>query len=237
MDIEELVGKKNSNLVSIDGSLVHQDILKDWVALKDSAKKSGFELAIVSSFRSFDRQLQIWNEKVSGKRLVLDSSGLKLDINLLSDEDLLFSILKWSALPGTSRHHWGTDIDVYDKSSVNSQYDIKLTDDEVLNGGVFAPFHDWLDDEVKNKRNFNFFRPYERKQMVLYSAFKKPPMIADERWHLSHKTISCRYSEKINLDRLYDFFSNQNDILLKDSILKNFENIYENFIKVSLIKI
>lgn len=235
MDIEELVGKKNSNLVSIDGSLVHQDILSDWVALKDSAKKSGFELAIVSSFRSFDRQLQIWNDKVSGKRPVLDSCGVKLDISLLSDDDLLFSILKWSAIPGTSRHHWGTDLDVYDKSAVNIEYDVKLTDDEVLNEGVFSPLHDWLDNEIKNKKSFNFFRPFERKEMVPYSAFKKPPMISDERWHISHKTTSSFYSREINESKLHHFFTNQNDILLKDLILKNFENIYENFIKVSLL--
>jgi len=236
LDIAEFIGQKNSNLISIGESTIHQDILEDWLALKQSAKIAGFDLSIASAFRSFGRQLQIWNDKVLGKRPVLDPSGLNIDIGHLSEEELLFSILKWSALPGTSRHHWGTDLDVYDKSSVSSKYEIKLIENEVSDGGVFASFHDWLDDEIKNKRNFDFFRPYERKEMMLFSALKKPPMISEERWHISHFSISSLYAEKISFNTLYNFFKTRDDILLKNSILKNFENIYENYIKVSIEK-
>jgi LAS superfamily LD-carboxypeptidase LdcB len=236
LDITELVGKKNTKLISIGESEIHKDILEDWLALKESAKIAGFDLSIASAFRSFDRQLQIWNDKVLGKRPVLDASGLSIDIDYLSEEELLFSILKWSALPGTSRHHWGTDLDVYDKSSISNKYEIKLTENEVSNGGVFASFHDWLDGEIKNKRNFDFFRPYERKEMMLFSVLKKPPMISEERWHISHNTISSLYAQKICFDTLFNFFKTRDDILLKKSILKNFENIYENFIKVSIEK-
>ena len=51
----------------------------------------------------------------------------------------------FSALPGASRHHWGTDIDVYDANAVSSDYVVQLSLKEVGSGGVFDSLHKWLD--------------------------------------------------------------------------------------------
>ena len=45
---------------------------------------------------------------------LLDADNQPLDALQLGDMERLHAILRWSALPGTSRHHWGTDLDIYD---------------------------------------------------------------------------------------------------------------------------
>ena len=103
--------------------------------LRALAGKQGFDLRICSSFRSFERQLAIWNNKASGLRPVLDDSGAEININQLGEWQQAQAILRWSALPGASRHHWGTDFDIYDASAIDSDYRIQLTPEEVEGEG------------------------------------------------------------------------------------------------------
>ena len=76
-------------------------------------RPAGFNLQVASSWRSFERQLAIWNGKWRGAPL-LDADNQPLDALQLGDMERLHAIPRWSALPGTSRHHWGTDLDIYD---------------------------------------------------------------------------------------------------------------------------
>ena len=48
------------------------------------------------------------------ERPLLDARNQPLDALQLGETERLHAILHWSALPGTSRHHWGTDLDIYD---------------------------------------------------------------------------------------------------------------------------
>lgn len=116
---------------------------------------------MLSGFRSFEQQLLIWNRKATGQRAVLDSQARPLDIARLSDRELVFAILRWSALPGASRHHWGTDIDVYDEAARPEGYEVDLVPDEVNPGGMFGPLHAWLDDRILTGTSFGFYRPYD----------------------------------------------------------------------------
>ncbi|MCB9651596.1 MAG: M15 family metallopeptidase [Deltaproteobacteria bacterium] len=77
----------------------------------------------------------------------------------------LRAILNWSALPGGSRHHWGTEMDVVDLAAVPPDYRVRLLPDEVAPGGPFHPLHQWLDE---NLERFGFFRPYARLQGGMY---------------------------------------------------------------------
>ena len=116
MQAEALTGQTDSHLAEV--STLHQTLLAehnvhhDLMALVNAADTAGFQLEIASGFRDFSRQLLIWNNKFSGQRTMLDSHSQPLDPSRLSDEEKLFAILRWSALPGTSRHHWGTDFDI-----------------------------------------------------------------------------------------------------------------------------
>ena len=67
------------------------------------AKKEGIILEIVSGYRSYDRQKSIWNRKYKSN----EASGL-------SPKKNIHKIIEYSTLPGTSRHHWGTDVDIID---------------------------------------------------------------------------------------------------------------------------
>jgi hypothetical protein len=60
--------------------------------------KKGIELAITSSYRSYEDQKIIWNNKVLGTRAVLDSHSNPVDISKKTKEELLFLILRWTAL-------------------------------------------------------------------------------------------------------------------------------------------
>ncbi len=112
-----LTGQTDEHLCSpadaeLLGARVNCDVVQPFLQLKDEAREAGFDLRILSGFRGFEEQLSIWSRKATGKRAVLDSDAVPLDIAALSDKELVFAILRWSALPGASRHHWGTDLDV-----------------------------------------------------------------------------------------------------------------------------
>jgi len=89
-----------------------------FAALRRAARHAGLELVAVSGFRDFDRQLEIWNAKYAGTRPVLDAAGALLDMAVLEPAQRIDAILRWSALPGASRHHWGTDFDLIDAGAV-----------------------------------------------------------------------------------------------------------------------
>ena len=145
--------------------------------LRQRAKKAGFDLAVASGFRSYTRQLAIFNAKAAGERVVMGEHGHALDLSTLNDTALLDAILRFSALPGTSRHHWGTDVDVWDASAVGQGYALALTPDEYASGGVFAAMSEWLDTLVAADDAEGFFRPYARDHGG----------VAPEAWHLSYR--------------------------------------------------
>ncbi len=75
-----------------------------------AAQKDGIKLVINSATRNFKHQKNIWDSKWNGKKAV---DGKKLPpVSKLAGKDRVLKILRWSAMPSTSRHHWGTDIDM-----------------------------------------------------------------------------------------------------------------------------
>src|SRR5690606_23241791 len=91
------------------GQPVHRELIPAWNELVAEARRAGFDLAIASGFRDYRRQLAIWNDKADGRRPLLDEHGEPLDAGALAPWPLARAILRWSALPGASRHHWGSD--------------------------------------------------------------------------------------------------------------------------------
>jgi LAS superfamily LD-carboxypeptidase LdcB len=201
------------------GARVHEDVVEPFLQLKREAQKEGFELAILSGFRDFDRQLGIWNRKASGEQAVLDSNAEPIDIDSLSERELAFAILRWSALPGASRHHWGTDLDVFDATAKPEDYEIELIPEEVHSGGMFGPLHDWLDERIAADTSFGFFRPYE---------FDKGG-VAPERWHLSYSPVTLRYEKLLTTDVIRNTIQRAT-IELKGVALENLDEIYEKFV-------
>lgn len=201
------------------GAPVHRDVVRPLRALREDARTAGFDLTVLSGFRGFDRQLSIWNRKAGGELPVLDSDATPVDIRTLTERELVFAILRWSALPGASRHHWGTDVDVFDAATRPEGYEIELIPEEVDAGGMFAPLHDWLDTCMEAGEAHGFFRPYDRDRGG----------VAPERWHLSHRPMAATFERGLTVDRLHAVVS-AGDIALKDTVLEHLEEIWNRFV-------
>ncbi len=162
MTPEQLTGNDPSYLTSIligsKSFLVDPKAGQDLRHLMLTAEKAGFRFHIASGFRSFNDQLSIWNRKVSGELTVRDSNNCVVDISGLTESTIVRAILNWSALPGTSRHHWGTDFDVYDADALPEDAQILLEPWEYKSGHQ-ADFSQWLTENVEKH---GFFFPYDK---------------------------------------------------------------------------
>lgn len=222
-DWQVLTGLSRAPLVAVDTNAahyLHQEVLLHWMNLAASAAAAGFDLQIASAWRGFERQQAIWNGKAAGQRPVLDAQGNALDIASLSEDELLFAMLRWSAIPGCSRHHWGTDVDVFDAAAVPADYRVQLTTEECVDSGVFANFHCWLDKKLQEP-DAVFFRPYSRDNGG----------IAPERWHLSCKPIAACYEKLLDEKKLLDWLMTQ-DIALKNRIAAHWHEICQRYVCV-----
>lgn len=199
---------------------VHRQMLDPLLFLAERAASAGFIFKVASSYRSFERQLLIWNNKARGLRPVLNDVGEVMDINSLPERDKVFAILRWSALPGASRHHWGTDVDVYGGAQIDPDYQLQLTVAETQGDGPYAEFHRWLDDELA-QGNSDFFRPYAQDRCG----------IAPEPWHLSYAPLATNFSQQLSTEILRAQLA-QTELELKQTVLDNLDEIFQRFIRV-----
>lgn len=219
-NVKELsLGLDETQMVYVnENQKLHRVLLSPLTQLQEFAGKAGFELQVVSGYRGFDRQLAIWNAKAAGLRPVLDAQGQPMNIEVLSDEQLMFAILRWSALPGGSRHHWGSDFDVVDAGSIRDDYQVQLTVEETQGQGVFSEFHRWLDSTLVNE-SFGFYRPYQRDLGAT----------APEPWHLSYAPLADTVQRSLSLPAITELLVGS-DIYLKDTILKHLPDIFDRYI-------
>lgn len=189
--VHEITGQSRSHIIQHYSPrfAAHKEAAESFLDMRSDAMKEGFCLHPFSSFRDFNTQLRIWNQKFSGKKPLYTRDGQKIDYASLTEEDLIHHILAWSALPGTSRHHWGTDIDVVDLNAVTDDYSIKLLPEEIEVGGVFHPLHCWLNDNI---HRYNYFRPYETYKGGMYP----------EPWQLSYAPIATTAINEITIEIL-----------------------------------
>lgn len=184
----EILGLEMARLCEVNRHYLQPQVHRAFAELAAEAEKAGFGLAIASAHRSFERQLRIWNGKLCGERPVLDDRDRPIDLSCLDSQECLHRVLRFSALPGTSRHHWGSDLDVYDAAAVPADYRVQLSVAEVEGQGVFAPLHDWLDERISSGQSFGFYRPYDRDRGG----------VAPERWHLSYAPIASLCSPHLD---------------------------------------
>ncbi len=179
MNDGELTGQDRTHIETVPEPqcALHVHVVAPFLNLRRAALADGFELTPQSSFRDFSRQLTIWNGKFSGQRPMVDASGQPVDVRELSPLERVEAILLWSALPGASRHHWGTDVDLIDARATPPGYRVQLTPEEFARGGPFAPLGEWLE---ANAARFGFFRPFRG---VLSGVRPEP-------WHFSFAPVA-----------------------------------------------
>ncbi len=215
-----ILGKTTDHLVPVEGTkfFVHKNMLHDFLKLQREAQYAGFDLQIASAFRDYDRQLQIWNAKATGQRTILDDQERPLEFSKLSPTEIVFAILRWSAIPGCSRHHWGTDVDVFDANTQKLE-EVKLVPSECEGTGPAARMHAWLDDQMASNTSFDFFRPYKTDHGG----------VAPERWHISYYPYSRRLLEAYTIS-LFKKNISESEIALKDVLLEHAEEIFHRYI-------
>lgn len=151
--ILELMGKSDITLHGEDINL--QKAAHDaFLAMKKAAYSDGIDLKIVSSYRSFYRQEAIFERKFLK---YTEEDGMQ-------PLEAIDKIIEYSTIPGTSRHHWGTDIDVID-GYPKTNGDV-LVPEKFETGGPFENFKKWMDDNA-NDYDFHLVYTDEPKDAVL----------------------------------------------------------------------
>jgi LAS superfamily LD-carboxypeptidase LdcB len=179
LDELELTGRVRTHVALVPElkCTLHPHAAAAFRRLKSAAATSGIDLDAVSGFRDFERQCAIWNGKYRGERPLIGRDGQTLAPATLTAAELVDAILIWSALPGASRHHWGSELDVIDAAAVPAGYRPQLVPEEFAAGGPFAALDHWLAEHLGS---YGFFRPYATDRGG----------VRPEPWHLSYAPVS-----------------------------------------------
>lgn len=207
---------ESSDFVNVDGYFVDKEVLPFYNKLKERLAEDGFALRLESGYRPFERQLSIWNRKASGELKLLDANGVPME-RPADEEKLMYAILTWSALPGASRHHLGSDLDVVDGNACPEGYEVQLTPAEC--NGMFAPFHQKLTQLMDSGDAFGFSR-------VFVPGRGK---IQPEQWHIAHLPTSRKRLENFSLTELRRIYE-RTDIACKSALLDNLDRLAEDYI-------
>jgi LAS superfamily LD-carboxypeptidase LdcB len=213
----ELTGRTRDHVVDLETPrcTLHREVAGPFLELRAAAAGAGIDLVPVSSFRDFQRQRLIWNGKCRGERELLDRDGQRLDPATLDQDGLVSAILLWSALPGASRHHWGTDMDVIDAAAV-PEGGARLEPAEYAPGGSFSRLNDWLHE---NAARYGFYRPYAVDRGGVHP----------EPWHLSHAPLAQQAMAAFSLHMLGDALAAE-EIDALDAVRRRLPEIYERYV-------
>ncbi len=163
--IEELMGKADIDLYGEDINL-REEAHDAFVEMRKAALADGIDIKIVSSYRSFDRQAAIFERKY-----------LKYTDDGMEPLDAIEKIIEYSTIPGTSRHHWGTDVDLID-GSPKVDGDV-LVASKFETEGPYEKFKLWMDE---NSEKFNYY--------LVYTNNPKRRGFKYEPWHYSYAPLS-----------------------------------------------
>jgi LAS superfamily LD-carboxypeptidase LdcB len=214
---QQIMGVDDSHVCSVDE---HHSLLPEvrdaFKLMQEVAGNIGLDFQICSSFRSFNKQLSIWNRKWRGELPLYTLDGKILETEKLSDDEKIHAIMLWSALPGASRHHWGTDFDFYDKASVTQQsHDFKLTTDEYEQDGPCAELARWVESYAEE---YGFYLPYAE---YLGGVAREP-------WHLSYQPIAQQIQADFDIDGLASQLDNS-EMLGKEAVLPLLSTLVERY--------
>ncbi|MBI1768811.1 MAG: M15 family metallopeptidase [Bacteroidetes bacterium] len=190
------------NAVYAKGNALNRFLRKEtfeaFKRMSEAAKKDGVKLIIVSATRNFDYQKKIWEDKWNGKVKV----GNK-DLTTIADfNERARLILLYSAMPGTSRHHWGTDIDINE------------TETEYFETDEGKKVYQWL---TAHANEYGFCQPYTSKANGRTGY-------EEEKWHWSYMPLSkillAEYKNQIRFEEINGFAGSETANALR--IIENY---------------
>ena len=193
--------KKDSNFSIVSSKYssktiyLRKEVLQKFDQMYDAALKDGIKLVIISGTRSFNHQKYIWDRKWAKNILKMDSISTVKEI------------MKYSSMPSTSRHHWGTDIDL---NSLENSYFEK---------GEGKKIFDWL---VENAFKYGFHMTYDNQEETKRTGYKM------EKWHWSYMPISkqflIQFNEYVKCENISSFKGSKFACHPKVDVIKNFVN-------------
>jgi zinc D-Ala-D-Ala carboxypeptidase len=145
------------------GMMLQKQALEAFKKMHAAALKDGITLNIISSTRTFEQQKNIWEGKWTRYADTKDPV------------ERAKRILEYSSMPGSSRHHWGTDIDLNDLN--NPAFEGK---------GLHANAYQWL---VKHAAEYGYGQPYTE------IGPERPHGYNEEKWHWSYLPLAKTYRD------------------------------------------
>ncbi len=168
LSTQELMGKGSPKLFG-SGYKLRKEAHLAFLKLKADALKDGIKIQVVSSYRNFDHQKRIWERKYN--RYI--NQGL-------TPQQSIKKIIEYSTIPGTSRHHWGTDLDIID---ANVKQPSNVLNTKHFNSlGPFCKLKEWMDT---NAGKYGFY--------LVYTARENRKGFKYEPWHYTYKPLSSSY--------------------------------------------
>jgi LAS superfamily LD-carboxypeptidase LdcB len=151
-----------------------KEAYRSFIKMYDQAKSEKINLKIISGTRNFYEQKSIWERKWERYKNLSPIKRAK-------------KILEYSSMPSTSRHHWGTDIDL---NNLNNSY---------FENGTGKKEYDWM---IESANIYGFYQVYTSKE-----DGRKGYNL--EKWHWSYMPLSEKYlnyyNENIKIDDIKGF--------------------------------
>lgn len=185
---EYLVGKHDyyvdTNFVEIPANMAYRtkmflldEVYAAYYEMYKAAQKEGIHLKIISASRTFEEQKWIWEDKWKKNKATYPA-----------DTSLAKFIMQYSAMPGTSRHHWGTEVD------------LNSTSESYFTTATGAKMYKWL---TEHAADYGFCQTYDSKGVGRKSGYN------EEKWHWSYFPIAdpllTKYAEMVQYTHIQGF--------------------------------
>ncbi|MEX2052193.1 MAG: M15 family metallopeptidase [Candidatus Paceibacterota bacterium] len=163
-----------SEKYSMGGSTMYlrKETYDAFIQMRKAALEDGITLSVASATRNFEYQKGLWNRKWNGVTFV---SGQNLAETMPNELERFKKILEYSAAPGTSRHHWGTEID------------INGADPAYFDTALGIKVYDWLSE---NAMEFGFCQTYNKKGANRLTGYN------EEKWHWSYLPLAQDFTSE-----------------------------------------
>ncbi|WP_106828714.1 M15 family metallopeptidase [Parabacteroides pacaensis] len=172
-----------------------KEVYEAFKIMYEAAKKDQVNLIVVSGCRTFNDQQCIWDNKWKREEYMA----------IPDEKSRALAILSYVAVPGTSRHHWGTEIDF---NSAKLAY---------YSAGKGKKLYEWLKE---NAPKFGFYQPYTPINE------ERPTGYQEEMWHWTYLPLSsifireyCKQVTPADLDGFEGAKTLQNMEIFRDWVL------------------
>lgn len=178
----QTLGLDDSHVMELEGYQLTPKTAAAFCAMQVAALNDGIDLQLVSAYRSFERQQYIWEEKY--KRYTDEG---------MSPKEAIQRILEYSTIPGTSRHHWGSDVDITDANAPIQKR--VLVPNKFHGNGPFAPLLRWME---KNANRFGFY--------LVYTKDADRTGFSYEPWHYTYLPEAKQYQKEYDSGTAFAYF-------------------------------